>query len=149
MLKNWAFFSESCGFDRMRASSVLGGGSWRSQLVQTRSMHQLTLRNRPLVQSHHALTSTDICTVLLGVFRIGLPGHILAPNKGLIQQPLCQKLKLKKSAGTTAVSDESSSLQLLFSGGCDHDQATFVMSAILYKSQLPIVLQHQDDIMQT
>ena len=45
-------FSESCGFDRMRASSVLGGGSWRSQLVQTPSMHQLTLRNRPLVHSH-------------------------------------------------------------------------------------------------
>ena len=78
-----------------------------------------------------------------------MPGHVLAANMGLIQQPLCQKLKLKKSAGTTAVSDESSSLQLLFSGGCDHDQATFVMSAILYKSQLPIVLQHQDDIMQT
>ena len=71
-------FSESCGFDRMRASSVLGGGSWRSQLVPTPSMHQLTLLNRP-VQSHHAPT-TYICTTKGG--GIGLPGHVLAPNEG-------------------------------------------------------------------
>ena len=35
---------------------------------------------------------------------------------------------------------------LLSSGGCDHDRATFVL---YNKSGLPIVLQQQDDIMQT
>ena len=54
-----------CGFDWMRASSVLGEGSWRSQLVPTPSMHQLTLLNRP-VQSYHAPT-THIYVQLLGV----------------------------------------------------------------------------------
>ena len=57
--------------------------------------------------------------------------------------------KLKSQLESSADSDESSSL-LLYRGGCDHDQATFVRSAIFYKSELPIVLlQHQNDIMQT
>ena len=116
-----------------------GGSSW-SQL------HQLTLLNRP-VQSHHAPNPhMSHCTTTGG--GMGLPGPVLAPKEGSHSSHLANKVK--KSAGSTeADSDESSSL-LLYRGGCDHDQATFVRSAIFYKSELPIVLlQHQNDIMQT
>ena len=146
MLKNWAF--SDCGFDRMRSSSVLGGGSWRFQLVPTPPT-DTSEQTSPISSCSESTYNIYIyvhCTTTGG--GMGLPGPVLAPKEGSHSSHLANKVK--KSAGSTeADSDESSSL-LLYRGGCDHDQATFVRSAIFYKSELPIVLlQHQNDIMQT
>ena len=90
MLKNWAF--SDCGFDRMRASSVLGGGSWRSQLVPTPPMHQLTLLNRPV---NLIMLRLHISYVQLGG-GIGLPGHFLAPNEGSYSSHFANKVEKAK-----------------------------------------------------
>ena len=45
-VKNWVFSDGGC--DRIKVWRVLGGGSWRSQLVSSHPMHQLTVVNGPV-----------------------------------------------------------------------------------------------------
>ena len=102
-VKNWVF--SDCGSDRIKVWRVLGGGSWRSQLVSrpnapTDSSERTSLANLGMLQ-----LLLDVCATTGG--RIGLPGHVWHLMTFHVQPT---KFK-SKSAGTAADSGESSSVQ--------------------------------------
>ena len=75
-----------------------------------------------------------------------MPGHVLAPNEGSYSNHFGNKVKRK------------SQLEVQQQTRMSHHHCCWVVEAVImikllfaifYKSELPIVLQHQNDIMQT